>query len=78
MVSCFLSSMQMNATITKIDIMSFYFISISVGIYLSYNREWGLFGIWIGWLVGLSISIILMVIVITKLNLNNQTESMLE
>lgn len=70
--------MQMNATITKIDIVSFYFISMCVGIYLCYNVEWGLFGIWIGWLVGLLVSIVLMGMVLVKLNLNSQAESMLE
>lgn len=70
--------MQMNAAITKIDIVSFYLISMTVGVSLCSYWEFGLVGIWIGWLIGLLISIILMGVVVMRLNFNTQTESMLE
>lgn len=78
MISCFLSSMNMNRKITEIDVISFYFVSVSVGVYLGFYRNWGLFGIWMGWLVGLLVSIGLMAYVLLRINFNNQTESMLE
>lgn len=37
MISCFLSSMQLSGVITKIDILSFYIISVGVGVYLCFQ-----------------------------------------
>jgi Na+-driven multidrug efflux pump len=70
--------MQLNKVVTRIDMVSFYIINICSGTYLSYYMEVGLLGIWIGWLIGLVVSIILMSSVLLRINYNSQSDSMLE
>ena len=71
LLSCSLSSMHKNKTITKIDLLSFYFVSISLSVYLCYSLEWGLAGIWVSWLTGLVLSAVIMTWVLLKTNYEN-------
>lgn len=78
LLSCFLNSMHMSRQITKVDILSFYFVSMGLSLFLCYEYEWGLWGIWTGWLAGLVLSCTLMGIILCKINYNKTANLMIQ